>query len=133
MQGLKEERHELETTIKEAETGAGSGNRGSELDTASLKRQIQRIDSAIEDRTAETVRGRDKDALIKEETELKEQIALGMPTRYEMNQPTKNPGAVRKHIEWGKRNQKNIERYVQIQRILRPMEPESIETLRKEK
>lgn len=130
---LNDEKAELRSTLKELEEGAGSGNRGSEVQAGQLNREIARIDNAINERTPVKARGIEKDALLKEEKELEEAIAAGMPTRFEMRRPTENPGAVRKHMEWGKRNQSRIERYVKIQRILRPMEPKSIEVLRKDK
>jgi len=98
-----------------------------------LKNEINRIGAAIHHGTPGNIRAIEKDKLIKEEKELEDAIAKGMPTFYEMRQPTKNPGAVRKHMAWSRRNKQNIARYKQIQRILRPLEPKSIEVLRKEK
>lgn len=132
IEGLQDEKKELQSTLREIESGAGQGtSRG--VDVGMLKKQIASIDAAIAGGTAATPRAVDKERLVKEEKELEDKIAKGMPTQYEMRYPTKNPGAVRKHMEWSKRNQSFIERYVQIQRILRPFEPKSIENLRAEK
>lgn len=130
---MQDEKQEIRATISELEGGAGVGSSGSGINVSNLKKQIDNIDRTIEERTPEKIHGVTKDRLYKEESALESKIAEGMPTRDEMQRPTKNPGAVRKHMEWCKRNQSQIERYVQIQRILRPMEPKSIEVLRKEK
>ena len=129
IQSLQEEKRDIDSLVKEVEDGAGDGR----IDLGKLRAESRRLGEAIEDRSPEKTTGLTKDKFIKEEKELEVKIAEGMPTRYEMQQPTKNPGAVRKHMEWCKRNQSNIERYVQIQRTIRPFEPKSIEVLRKEK
>jgi hypothetical protein len=126
---LQDEKRELEATVREVEAGAGDGR----INTAALKGQIQSLDKAIHDRTAPKTTIITKDRLCVEEKELEKTIAEGMPTRDEMRRPSRNPGAVRKHLAWSERQQQNIERYVEIQRILRPMEPKSIDVLRKEK
>ena len=130
IQTLKDEKRELETSIQEAEQARGA-IRG--VDIPRMKQEISRIDEKIHEGTPGRIRGGDKDALAKEERELEDKISAGMPSRYEMRKPTENPGAVRKHLEWDKRNKENIQRYVQIQRMLRPEEPKSIEVLRKDR
>ena len=132
MTDLKGEQQELQSTINEIESGAGQGTKAS-INVAGLKQQMNQIGRAIEERTPATPRGVRKDSLASEEKLLEGKIAEGMPTRDEMRRPHRNPGAVRKHMEWSKRNQARIERYVEIQRTLRPMEPKSIDVLRKEK
>lgn len=129
VQNLQDEKRELEATVREIEGGAGDGR----VDAVRIKQEIRMLETAIGDRTPEKVSGPQKDRLCSEEKDLEKVIATGMPTRYEMARPTKNPGAVRKHMEWCKRNQASIERYVEIQRKIRPMEPKSIEVLRREK
>ena len=131
IEGLKDEKHELETSLKEVES-YGKGTAAEQVDTGKMKSDIKRIEDSIEYGTAKSPRGHQKDALIKEEAELEVTIAQGMPSWYEMHQPAKNPGAVRKHMAWSDRNKINIGRYKQLQRILRPLEPKSIEVLRKE-
>lgn len=133
IQSLTDEKRELESIIKEVGEGVGEGSSGSQIDLNKIKREIAGIQNAIDTRSAPVPKGADKDKLVKEEGELENLIAEGMPTRYEMQFPTKNPGAVRKHMEWCKRNQLRIERYVLIQKMLRPLEPKSIEVLRKDK
>jgi len=129
IQHLQEEKRELESNIKEIESGVGGG----QVNVAALQGQIKSLNNAIEERTAPKPTIITKDRLAAEEKELESAIAEGMPTRDEMRRPTRNPGAVRKHMQWGERNQQRIERYVEIQRILRPLEPKSIDVLRKEK
>jgi hypothetical protein len=129
MQSLQEEKRELETTVREIEDGAGDGR----IDSTRIKAEILRIDNVIGEGTPNKIYGVQKDKLAKEEKELESRIGEGMPTVDEMRRPTRNPGAVRKHMEWCKRNQANIERYVEIQRQLRPLEPKSIEVLRRER
>ena len=126
--GLEDEKREVEVALKQAES-YGEGK----VDTSSLRAEVKRLDDAIEERTAPVARGMQKDKLAVEEKELEDKIAAGMPTWFEMRKPSMNPGAVRKHMQWCDRNQANIERYRVIQKILRPMEPKSIENLRKEK
>jgi hypothetical protein len=133
LSSLKDERNELNVALNEVQGGAGAGTAASQIDTSRLKREISRIDSIIDEKTAPSPRAIEKDRLVKEEKELEEAIAEGMPTRFEMRRPSENPGAVRKHIQWGERNVLNIRRYVEIQKILRPHDPKSIEVLRKDK
>ena len=132
IEGLKDEKHELETSLKEVES-YGKGTAAEQVDTGKMESDIRRLEDTIEYGTAKSPRGNDKDKLAKEEKELEDAISEGMPSWYEMHQPTKNPGAVRKHMAWSDRNKINIGRYKQLQRILRPLEPKSIEVLRKER
>lgn len=129
---LLDQRRELEDILKEREN-YGSGTPAEQIDVAKIKHQIAMINRAIEDRTPATPRGANKDRLLKEVEELAEKIKEGMPTRYEMDQPHKNPGSVRKHMTWESRNRGNIERFRELQRILNPGMEISIETFRKEK
>lgn len=131
IQGLKEEQREIQDTIRQVEDGVGVGARSA--DVTALKRQSENIDRIVAEGSAPEVRGANKDRLWKEEKELEEKIAEGMPSRDEMRYPHRNPGAVRKHLAWSARNERSIERYREIQRTLRPMEPKSIEVLRREK
>jgi len=129
---LESEKKELETTLT-AMQDSGRGTPAEQIDTDRIKGEIKRLDVAIEERTPARVRSTDKDKLIKEEKDLEEKIAEGMPSWFEMRKPSMNPGAVRKHMRWCERNAARIERYRTIQRMLRPFEPKSIEALRKEK
>ena len=127
--GLRDEQKELESTIRESE----DGDRAVGVDISALKRRSAQIEHAIETRTPEEAKGKAKDSLVREERELEDFIANGMPSRYEMDHPARCPGAVRKHQMWCNRTDKAVRRYVEIQKILRPGEPKSVEALRKEK
>ena len=132
--GLKDERGELEHTLKEAE-GYGQGGPGSQFDSAGIKKQISRFDHEIEAGSPGKITSKTKDGMWREEKQLEEQFEKGLPTRYEMSHPGKCPGAVRKHMAWLNNNEKTgfVDRYREIQRTLRPGEEKSIETLRKDK
>jgi hypothetical protein len=129
VQNLQDEKRELEATLREVEGGAGDGR----VNVGAIKGEIQSLDTAIHERTAPKTTIITRDRLVIEEKELEKAIAEGMPTQDEMRRPSRNPGAVRKHLAWNERNLQRIERYVEIQRTLRPLEPKSIEVLRKEK
>jgi len=129
---LESEKKELEVTLAAMEE-SGAGTTAERMDKDKIQAEIKRMDLAIEERTPAKVGSNDKDKLVKEEKELEEKIAEGMPTWFEMRKPSMNPGAIRKHMRWCERNVKRIERYRTIQRMLRPFEPKSIENLRKEK
>ena len=133
VESLTDEKRELEVALNELKSGAGAGSAGAQVDVAKIERDIKRIDNAIEEGRAPVARGIEKDRLAAEERELEDELRQGMPTQWEMRKPSLNPGAVRKHMQWGERNFARIKRYVEIQKILRPHEPRSIENLRKEK
>jgi len=128
---LEDEKDELEGQLKQTEYGVGT--QAAQIDKSVIQRQLDRVNTAIEEGAAPKVRGIDKDKLVKEESELEEQLAEGIPTRYEMDHPAKCPGAVHKHINWEKRNRERIERYRYVQAILHPEAPKSIEQLRKDR
>lgn len=133
MQSLKEEKNDLQQSLKEAE-GFGEGT-GRSPDVAAIKSQINRIDKLIDEGKPGRLTGIQKDALSKEAAELEEKFMEGLPTKYEMDHPSKCPGAVRKHMKWLTRfeNTGMVDRYRTIQKLLNPGEELSIERLRKEK
>jgi len=133
LEALQDEKRELQVALNEIKGGTGVGTAGSAVDISKIERDIKRVDEVIEQGKAPEARGRAKDDLVEEERELELAIAAGMPTVHEMRKPAANPGAVRKHMQWGERNFSNIKRYVEIQKILRPLEPKSIENLRRER
>ena len=125
-------KRDLEDTLKEKKI-SGIGTAAEQIDEGSIKREIDRIDRTLTDGALPKFSGSQKDAMVKEAKQLEETLAAGIPTREEMNHPAKNPGAVRKHMRWLDRNQSNIERYRTIQRIINPDDPQSVESLRKDK
>jgi hypothetical protein len=130
IEGLREEQRELQEQL---DTSYGVGTAASQIDKGRLKARIAEIDHIIGELSAPSVRGASKDRLVKEAEELEEQLAVGMPTRWEMDHPAKCPGAVRKHINWESRNRARIERYRYIQQVINPDAPRSVESLRKDK
>jgi hypothetical protein len=134
LEGLKAEKRDLENTLADAE-GFGIGTAGEQVDKAKIKAEIAHYEREIHEGSPGRIAGKTKDSLYREEKELEEQFKKGMPTKYEMDHPGKCPGAVRKHMYWLNENEKSgyVNRYRQIQRILRPGEEKSIETLRKDK
>jgi len=131
-QVLEDEKRELQDSLKEADQ-YGKGTAAEQMDRSTIKKQIDRIDHEIDSRQAPKVRGAAKDDLVKEAEELALRLQENMPTKDEMRYPVKNPGAVRKHMNWCKKNAVNVERYRYIQRIINPEDPRSVENLRKEK
>lgn len=127
---LQGEKRELQDSLK---TEFGVGTAAQQIDKAKIQKQIDNIDRAIAERQVPKVRGAEKDAMAREAERIEEELREGMPTRDEMRYPVKNPGAVRKHMNWDKRNAPKIERYRYIQRILNPDDPRSVENLRKDK
>jgi len=131
-EAMLSDKKELQETIRDR-SQYGIGTAADQIDQAVIKKQIDRIDRAIADREPPKLRGADKDSMAKEAEEIEQELREGMPTKNEMDHPGSNPGAVRKHMNWDKRNQEKIERYRYIQRCLNPEDPRSIENLRKEK
>lgn len=133
IENIKEEKRELEATLKEAE-GYGEGT-GRSLNTGAIKSQVKRLDQVIHESAAPRVSSMQKDAMAKRAEALESKFEQGLPTRYEMNHPARCPGAVRKHLKWRERNELSgeVEEYRQIQRILNPGEELSIERLRRDK
>lgn len=131
-EGLENQKAELESQLKELDE-FGQGTPAAQMDKAEIKRQIARIEKALAARETPHVTGAKKDELIKEAHEIEEKLRDGMPTRDEMNHPARYPGAVRKHLNWLKRNAALIERYRHIQLLVNPDQPESVETLRKDR
>ena len=134
LDGLREERQDLERSLREGE-GFGTGTAGEAIDKVAMQRRIHSIGQQIIDGTPGKMTGKQIDSLSRESKELEAQFKKGMPTRYEMAHPGKCPGAVRKHMKWLNENEKTgyVDRYRTIQRILNPGEEHSIETLRKDK
>lgn len=133
IENLKQEKHELESTLREAD-GYGAGT-GRDINRNAIQGQIKRLDEAIHNGTPGRLSGNKKDDMARRASELENQFQQGLPTRYEMDHPAKCPGAVKKHMTWLKNNEFNgrVDEYRQIQRTLNPGEELSIERLRKDK
>lgn len=129
---LRSEQRDLQGALRETEQ-YGIGTAAEQIDKDKIKKQITGIDRAIAERQAPKLKGMEKDAMAQEAEQIEAELREGMPTREEMRHPGRNPGAVRKHMSWDKRNSDKIERYRYIQKCLNPDEPRSIENLRREK
>jgi hypothetical protein len=129
---LDEQKKDFETQLKDIKE-FGAGTPAAQMDASAIQKQIKRIDKVIEEREAPKVSGSRKDELYKECEKIREILVQGMPTKYEMDHPAKCPGAVRKHLNWLRKNTTLIERHRTIQRLINPDEPMSVEDLRKEK
>lgn len=74
-----------------------------------IARQIKSLSRTLEELTPQPFTSAQVDAAHKRLTFLKEQILAGMPTQEEMRKAP--PGAVSKHMEWERRNKRNIAEY----------------------
>lgn len=129
IENLREQRSELEGVLRE-KGEFGSGTSAEQIDEVAIKRQINRLDMAIGSQPK--LSSKQMDAAAKRMGEIEEIVKDGMPTRYEMDKPHKNPGAVRKHLEWSKRNSSIIEEYRNLRNLLGE-HGRSIESLRKDR
>lgn len=126
---LKEQKGELESVLRE-KNEFGKGTSAEQIDETAIHRQINRLDKVINDQPRLSTR--QKDEAYKRMVEIEERVQEGMPTRYEMDKPHKNPGAVRKHLDWSKRNAGSIEEYRNLKNLLGE-HGRSIESLRKDR
>ena len=127
-EALASEKKDLELELKQAENPQfGRGTAAEMLDKGAMKRQISKLDAAIEQGSPSKVAGAKKDAMMKEAKELEARIKIGMPTRFEMDNPAKCPGAIRKHMNWDKRTTADRDRYRQIMRTLEPDDPTGVD------
>jgi len=129
---LEDQKHDLEGQLRDLDE-FGKGTPAAQMDKATIQKQIKNIDRTIEEREPPKMSGSRKDELAKECDDIRAVLTQGMPTKYEMDHPAKCPGAVRKHLNWLRKNTKLIERHRTIQRLINPDEPLSVEELRKEK
>jgi len=126
-QGLEDQKRDAEALKREAE----SPGRTREINLGAVDAEIKHLDKELHDGRAPKVSGARKDNLHKKAKELEGRIKEGMPTRAEMDHPGRNPGSVRKHMNWDKRNKDNIREYKEIMRHLEPEAPVNLEALRR--
>jgi len=133
-QDIVGQKAEAEASLRYAEENQ-VGGAGGAIDKNKLKAEINRYDAILHEGTPARISGMKKDALIKEAEGLANEMRKNMPTQDEMDHPSKNPGAVQKHIKWGDRNVQNIKRYKEIMRQVEPDDPTNtnIDRLRREK
>jgi hypothetical protein len=132
-EGLVDEKKELEGQLKQSEFGKGTA--AEQMDLGAVRSQIAKLDKAIHDGEAPSVRGANKDRLYARAKELEEIIKKGMPTQYEMDNPGRAIGAVGKHRAWERITHAAREEYRQIMRTLEPDDPTGVdvEKFRREK
>lgn len=134
LQTLKDEKTEIDNTLHAIEKeGTGKGTPAEQIDRGKLRAESARLDKMIHQGVPQKIRGAEKDKLYAEAKALEEKIKEGMCSRDEMNNPSKNPGCIRKHYEWERRNKQDIQRWKQIQRQLEHADPtiSNIERLRR--
>ena len=131
IRGMKQE---AEATLKHVETH-NVGGAGEAIDKGRIRQEIARYDAIINAGSPKVARGLSKDRMVAEAKELEAAMQKNMPSRFEMDHPERNPGAVQKHLKWEKRNMANIPRYKEIMRTLEPDDPTAtnIDRLRNEK
>jgi len=126
LKGLDAERKEAQATLKALEQDKyGDGTPGGTIDRDRIRKEVKRYDDIIGRHTPSNIRGVKKDKLAKRASELREQIKEGMPTRSEMNDLRRYPGAPIKNLEWEKRNAQRLQEYKQTMRRLEPNDPSS--------
>ncbi len=118
-EALKRELKDIERESTHKETGS---NRSDGINRDVMKRQASRLDKAIHDRTP-NLSPEEKNKVYKRAQELEDKIRVGMPTRNEMEQPERHPGAIRKQYEWNKRNSKDIKEWKNCKRSLDKDDP----------
>lgn len=131
-ESLLDQKAELEDTLKQIQQ-FGVGTAASQIDVTSIERQIKWLEATMDYGALPEIKGKHKDDLIKEADQIEEILKVDMPCREEMRHPARYPGAVRKHLNWNKKNHGRIERYRQIQRLINPEAPKSVEELRRDK
>ena len=125
-QSLMDDKREIEATIKHIEANPGTAGK-ERIDIGALKKQATHIDRMIHDGAPKTPRGAKKDEAQSRAEELKKTIMEGMPSKGEMDHPSKHPGALHKHINWSKRTDAAVREYKEIQRRLNPSDPTAVD------
>lgn len=135
LKNLKEDARDNRQLLNQMEReGYGQGNgKASGFDKARVLKQAAQLEALAERHSAPKISGAAKDRLAKQASELRQKISEGMLTSSEMNNLRKNPSAPLKHLEWEKRNSKNIHDYKQLMRRIEPNDPgaSSVERFRR--
>lgn len=135
LKNLKEEARDNRQLLSQMEReGYGNGNgKASGFDKSRILKQASQLEALAERHSAPKVSGATKDKLAKQAAELRHKISEGMLTSAEMNNPRRSPNAPIKHLEWEKRNSKNIYEYKQLMRRIEPNDPgaSSVERFRR--
>lgn len=78
-------------------------------DKGAVRGQLKRLRHALETQRPQSPVGEEKDAMVKENKALLDEILVGMPSQEEMRKCP--PGAIDKHRVWEKRNKQKILRW----------------------
>lgn len=131
-EAIIDQKNDLQATLNEKKE-YGQGTAASQIDEGRIKKEIAYLDRVLHEGSPK-VSGRQIDDLVREGMRIAEKLEIGLPTKEEMRHPSKNPGAVRKHLRWDHENQDAIHRYNQILGLVGMDSPlKSIEQMRKEK
>ena len=88
-----------------------------------VAKQLRRLDTQLREQTPIAFQGKEKDAAVRLEQELREAILQGMPSQEEMR---KNPhGAVDKHMDWDRRNKDRLLMWKNVQLRLNAGSPDT--------
>lgn len=82
-------------------------------DKGTVVRQLRKLEHQLETQTPRPYQGKEIDAAVVREKELREQLLVGMPSQEEMRKSP--PGAVGKHMDWEKRNKRKLMEWKAIQ------------------
>lgn len=82
-------------------------------DKGSVVRQLRKLEHQLETQTPRPFEGKEVDAAVAREKELREQLLVGMPSQEEMRKSP--PGAVGKHMDWERRNKRKLMEWKAIQ------------------
>lgn len=131
---LKEDKSEIEATLRSLESGDGAGTRGGQVDRVALQKQAEYLGRQIEQGAPGKLRGGDKDRLADRARELEAKIKEGMPSYDQMMKPSRHPGIILKNKAWHDRTKTAQMEWKNIQRQLEPGDPSasSIERLRRQ-
>ena len=130
-QGLKQERQEIEASLREMDSEKFGEGTKHQVDRGKLRAEASRLEVAIREGEAGSLRGTSKDKVHKRVKELEDVIREGMLSKKDMN----DPGNALCHLNWEKRNAQAISEWKQSQRRLEPNNPNAsnVEQLRRRK
>lgn len=135
---LKDEQREVNETLRTLDGQGteqyGQGTKAAAADRAALQRQERKLQDAIDAGSPKRFStGYQKDKAWKEAQQLQERMSEHMPTKAEMENLRKHPGADRKELNWQRNNAQNVARWKELQRQLNPGDPtaSSIENFRR--
>lgn len=106
-------RSEIDGLRKQIENPAPGG-----ADKGEMRKRVRRMEDTLTRQIPPDLNGSQRDALAREEKELREEFTQHMPSAVEMRRNP--PGVVSKQIEFNKRFGRKVFRWKQIRRLLNP-------------